>query len=69
MKPFKRSTQQEVLDGLARKGLSIRKWSILNGFHPATVSKVIRGCRGTRIGKGHRIAVMLGLKEGEPLET
>lgn len=68
MKPFKCSTQQEVLDGLARKGLSVRKWAILNGFHPATVSKVIRGCRGTRIGQGHKIAVMLGIKEGDVLE-
>ena len=69
MKPFKGSTPQEVLDGFARKGLSIRKWAIANNFHPATVSKVIRGQRGTRIGQGHKIAVMLGIKEGETLDA
>lgn len=68
MKPCKSGIQQEVLDGLARQGLSIRKWAILNGFHPSTVSQVIRGCRGTRIGQGHKIAVILGIKEGDVLE-
>lgn len=57
-------TRQQVLDDLARRGISISKWARDHGFNPGTVVHVLNGRRGSRFGQGHKIAVMLGLKDG-----
>ena len=58
-------TREEVQNDFYRKGVSIRNWSIENGFNPVTVYLVLSGKRQCRIGVGHKIGVTLGIKDGE----
>jgi gp16 family phage-associated protein len=53
---------------LSFMGLSLRGWAIRNGFHPSVVKSVVEGNVSCRFGQSHKIAVLLGLKEGEILE-
>jgi gp16 family phage-associated protein len=41
------------------------QWARENGFDPATVSQVLNGRNSAARGVGHRIAVKLGIKDGE----
>lgn len=50
---------------LNRQGLTVSAWSLKNGFSRNLVIDVIRGRIKGRINKGHKIAVLLGIKEGE----
>lgn len=50
---------------LNRQGLTISAWALKNGFSRNLVIDVIRGRIKGRINKGHKIAVLLGIKEGE----
>lgn len=68
MKPRIIRTPQEVRDGFLRKGISIASWARVNGFDKATVSQVITGQNSASRGTGHKIAVMLGLKDGEIID-
>lgn len=69
MKTRKTRSSQEVKEEFLRKGMSIGAWADRHGFSRPTVSQVISGKnRGTR-GEGHKIAVMLGLKDGEITEV
>lgn len=68
MKPQTIRTPQEIRAEWLRKGLGQNDWARKHGFNPATVSQVLNGRnRGAR-GTGHKIAVMLGLKDGEIME-
>jgi gp16 family phage-associated protein len=58
-----------VMEKLSKQGLSMRGWAIRNGFSPTLVRQVIRGECPARFNKGHKIAVLLGIKEGEILES
>lgn len=58
-------TSQEVRNEFIRKGISMASWARENGFDKATVSQVLSGCNAATRGKGHKIAVLLGLKIGE----
>lgn len=58
-----------AMEKLSRQGLSIRGWAIRNGFSPTLVRQVIRGECPARINKGHKIAVLLGIKDGEIIES
>lgn len=62
-------TREEVLAAFERKGLSISAWAKSHGLPPAVVIGVLRGTRKDRIGQGHKAAVLLGLKEGEVVES
>lgn len=53
---------KEVLN---KQGLSVSAWALKNGFSRNLVIDVIRGRISGRINKGHKVAVLLGLKEGE----
>lgn len=57
-----------VMEKLSRQGLSVRGWAIRNGFSPSHVRGVIAGRCPARFNKGHKIAVMLGIKDGEIIE-
>lgn len=58
-------TPQQVREEFVKKGVSIAKWALLNGFNPNAVSDILNGRkRGVR-GEAHKIAVKLGLKAGE----
>jgi gp16 family phage-associated protein len=68
MKAQKLRTPQEIKDEWIRKGLGQNDWARRHGFHPATVSQVLNGINKATKGDGHRIAVMLGIKDGEIVE-
>lgn len=57
-------TSQEVRNEFIRKGVSMANWARVNGFDKATVSQVLSGCNAATRGKGHKIAVLLGIKDG-----
>lgn len=61
-------SREEVLSDFSRIGRSVRRWALENGFCPNTVRSVLKGRISGRIGQGHKIAVMLGLKDGEIVE-
>ena len=48
-----------------QKGLSISGWATAHGFSTNLVFEVLAGRKKCIRGQSHRIAVMLGLKEGE----
>lgn len=48
-----------------KKGLSISGWATAHGFSTNLVFEVLAGRKKCIRGQSHRIAVMLGLKEGE----
>jgi gp16 family phage-associated protein len=62
-------TPEEVLEAFTRKGLSISGWAKSHGLPPSVVIGVLRGTRKSRIGQGHKAAVLLGLKEGEVADS
>lgn len=65
MKPQKLRTPQEVRAEWLRKGMGQNDWARKHGFTPATVSQVLNGRNSGARGVGHKIAVMLGIKDGE----
>lgn len=64
MKTRTTRTPQEVRAEFLRKGISIASWARKMGLSPATVSQVMTGKNDASRGQGHKIAVMLGLKDG-----
>jgi len=57
-------TAEEVLKEFRLRGISINGWAQRNGFNPTLVYRVLRSKKIPTRGQSHRIAVMLGLKEG-----
>lgn len=58
-------TPQQAKDSLARRGLAVRAWARDHGVSHAVVYRVLdKRCKGLR-GEGHRVAVLLGIKDGE----
>ena len=68
MKTQNLRTPQEIRAEWLRKGLGQNDWARRNGFNPATVSQVLTGKNTGARGKGHQIAVFLGIKDGEIVE-
>ncbi|NDV20859.1 DNA-binding protein [Pseudodesulfovibrio sp. JC047] len=58
-------TSEEVRAEFRRKGISISQWAVANGFPPNLVYEVLAKRRNPTRGQTHRIAVTLGLKDGE----
>lgn len=58
-------TPQEVRDEFNRKGISITSWATANHFSPNLVFELLSGRKKGIRGEAHKIAVKLGLKEGE----
>lgn len=58
-----------AMECLSKQGLSIRGWAVRNGFSTTLVHNVIAGKCPARINKGHKIAVLLGIKDGEIIES
>ena len=69
MKPRSTRTAQQVRAEFMRKGISIGSWADQHGFSRASVNQVLTGRNAATMGKGHQIAVMLGLKDGEITEN
>jgi gp16 family phage-associated protein len=69
MKTQKLLTPQEIRAEWFRKGLGQNDWARKNGFNPVTVSQVLNGINKCSKGEGHKVAVMLGLKDGEIVDA
>lgn len=68
MKSQTTRTAQEVRADWLRKGLCQNDWARKHGFSIATVSEVMSGKNSGSRGAGHKIAVLLGIKDGEIVE-
>lgn len=68
MKTQKLRTPQEIRAEWLRKGLGQNDWARKHGVNPVTVSQVLNGINKGSRGEGHRVAVMLGMKDGEIVE-
>lgn len=68
MKTRSLKTPQEIRSEWIRTGVGQNDWARKHGFNPATVSQVLNGKNTGARGVGHRIAVLLGIKEGEIVE-
>lgn len=62
-------TAEVVRSEFARRGESISSWALGKGLNPIVVYDVLSGRKQGVRGQAHRAAVLLGLKEGEVLET
>lgn len=61
--------RKHVEKKLSYMGLSLRGWAIHNRFNPSLVRSVVEGDVSCRFGQSHKIAVLLGLKDGEIIDT
>lgn len=61
-------TPEEVKADFARKGISLSAWARQNGIHPKQVHDVLSGRTRGKYGDAHKIAVLLGIKDGEIIE-
>jgi len=68
MKTQKVRTAQDVRSEFRRKGESVSTWADANGFARSSVNQVLTGRNAASVGVGHKIAVLLGMKEGEIAE-
>ena len=55
-------TPEQVRNDFDNAGKTFAEWAISNGFEPQDVYKVLNGQAKAKRGKGHQIAVLLGLK-------
>jgi len=62
--PIDIKTQEQVKKEFSEAGLSIRQWSIDNGFAPSLVYRVLSVKKIPLRGESHNIAVLLGIKNG-----
>jgi gp16 family phage-associated protein len=69
MKSRTTKTAQQVRAEFCRKGISIGSWADRHGFSRATVNQVLTGRNAATLGVGHRIAVALGMKDGEIIDA
>jgi gp16 family phage-associated protein len=68
MKTQSTRTAQEIRADWLRKGLGQNEWARKHGFNPSIVSQVLNGKNTGARGVGHKIAVLLGIKDGEIVE-
>lgn len=68
MKARSLRTVQQVRAEFLRTGTTIGSWADKNGFPRATVNQVLTGRNAATYGIGHKIAVLLGLKDGEIID-
>lgn len=63
----KLKTPEEVKAQFALRGESVRAWAIKNKFSPSLVGEILNANKARKClrGDSHKIAVRLGLKEGE----
>lgn len=50
---------------MSRQGLTVKEWANKNGVSAHFVHAVIRNETPCNINKGHKVAVLLGLKKGK----
>lgn len=57
-------TTSQVRADFRKTGITIREWSKKHGFKPQAVSIVMAGKAKCYYGNAHKIAVLLGIKDG-----
>lgn len=57
-------TVEKIKENLEKQGKTLAQWARENGYSPRDVYLVIGGQNKAKYGKGHEIAVKLGLKDG-----
>lgn len=57
-------TLEEAKNNLDKQGLSVSKFAKINQVSPNLVQAILDGRVQCRIGKSHKIGVILGLKDG-----
>lgn len=57
-------TREQVKEELYRRGITIASWAKKNGFTADQVRDVLRKPGPCRFGYSHKIAVLMGIKEG-----
>ena len=57
--------REKVREILAKQGVTMKEWCIKNGVSRNLVNAVITGKNPGRFNKGHKVAVLLGIKKGE----
>lgn len=62
-------TPDEARSELERKGISISQWAAANGFSAQMVFEVLSGRKKGIRGQAHNIAVKLGIKDGEVIDS
>lgn len=58
-------TAEQIRADFQRKGVSISAWALANGFSTNLVFEVLAGRKKALRGQSHKIAVALGMKDGE----
>ncbi len=58
----KTKTSEQIKAEFYAQGVTLSAWSKKNGYRPQEVYRVLSGCVKAKYGKGHEIAVKLGLK-------
>lgn len=58
------ATHQEVKERFIREGRTVAGWARSNGVNPRLTASILNGERACRSGQSHKIAVLLGLKDG-----
>ena len=56
-------TAEQIKRKLRLQGKTQKEWALENGYRPEDVTRVLNGTWKATRGKGHQIAVALGLKE------
>ncbi len=57
-------TREQVKDDFYRKGITVKDWAERNGFKYTQVIDVLRKPGPCSYGHSHKIAVLLGIKDG-----
>lgn len=60
--------REKVKDSLSKKGLTYSQFCEINNVSKSLVEDLINLKISGRIGKSHKVAVLLGLKDGEIIE-
>lgn len=64
MSAVKLRSREQVRDEFFKHGISIAEWARENGFKYGQVVDVLRADRQCHRGNSHKIAVLLGIKDG-----
>lgn len=65
----KLKTYAEARADFTRKGLSIAAWARANGVGRSLVYEVLAGKKKCLRGDAHKVAVLLGIKRGEIVDS
>lgn len=62
-------TGEQAKRKLRDRGITLRQWATDNGFDYILVSRIVRGVQKGNFGKGHDVAVALGMKKEDESTT